>query len=211
MSEPSHLLLDSDIFVLLAGAGLLPELISAVGLDLSKARRLEPLPHMLQKGPLARKFPPAMRERATAWCSQIPAIEEVPSPELIDRLVGLREIDAGEAFLFAIVAETKRGLLATGDKRACLGLHAAEGLGDLELRLAGKVICLETALEMLLETTGYPGLIEKLTSARECNQTLRILLSRGEATPEEDFRTALEAYSKDLSSRTGKLLFHRRR
>jgi hypothetical protein len=58
-------------------------------------------------------------------------------------------------------------------------LYAAKGLEDVASRLAGKVICLETALEILLDATGYLKLAERLTGVRECNQTLRILLSRG--------------------------------
>ncbi len=207
MTESGLFFFDSDIFVLFAGAGLIPELVSVAGFELAEARRLQPLPHMLRKGPLARKYPPGIRQKAEAWCAEIPTISQAPSPTLVDQLIEIQDVDAGEAILFALVAETNGALLTSGDKRACRALSNAEGLEAVRALLRGKVVSLEAALRLLLERIGYPTLTEALTMVREYNQTLRVILSQGELTSETAFRDGLDSYSRDLHSQAGDLLF----
>ncbi len=203
MDDPGLLYLDSDIFILCAGVCLLPDLIGAAGFELPQARRLRPLPHMLLKGRIPKKYSAATIEKASAWCSKVKAIDRSPSPALVDQLI-MPGIDAGEAFLFALVAESD-SIVATGDKRACLALQASDCEAKAQLR--HKVICLETALWLLLERVEYPRLAQSLTPAREHNRTLRVLLSQGEETGEGSFRDGLESYSRDLEERAGELLF----
>ncbi len=209
MSEPGFLYLDSDIFVLHAGAGVLPDLISAAGFEVADARRLQPLPHMLRRGSLHRRYSAAVRERTEAWCSQIPPIRKAPSAEVVDQLVRLADMDPGEALFFASAAEADPARVATGDKRACRALSTADDLDELKALLKGKVICLEGALFLLLDQIGYPALVRAFTPVRDCNQTLRILLSQGERTSEEAFRSGLESYWADASRQAGELLLPR--
>ncbi len=203
MDDTSLLYLDSDIFILCAGVGLLPDLVCAAGFELSRARRLRPLPHMLLKGRIPKKYSAAAIEKASAWCSRVKAIDRSPSPALVDQMI-IPGVEAGEAFLFALVAESD-SVVATGDKRACLALQASDC--EAKARLRHKVICLETALWLLLERLEYPDLARSLTPAREHNRTLRILLSQGEETSEDSFRDGLGSYSRDLEERAGELLF----
>lgn len=203
----SLLYLDSDLFVLLAGANLLGDLIEGVGFDVKTTRRLRPLPRMLERGALSRRLPRSLRQRALAWCSVIPGIEAAPSPRTVDRLLRLEDLDPGEAILFALAAEAEGSLIGTGDQRACRALGRAQGLGDVRDRLMGKVICLEASLEALLKRMDFREFAEALTTVREHNQTLRVLSSQGAATPQEDFETALTSYLDDLASEAGELLW----
>jgi hypothetical protein len=207
VSQPSLIFLDSDLFVLHAGAGLLEEFITSTGCALSGARRLEPLPQMLKRGPMVRAYPEGVRQRAEAWCSVVRAVDRAPSPSTLDQLLSVAEIDPGEALLFAAAAEADSALVATGDRRACAALNAARGLDDVRAQLKGRVICLETSLQLLLERVGYLALVESLSAVRECNQTLRVLLPQGEATPERAFREGLESYARELASQIGDLRF----
>lgn len=201
------LYLDNDLFVLFAGANILEELIEAVGFDRQATRRLRPLPQMLERGPLARRLPTGLRQRALAWCSTIAGIEEAPSPKLVDRLVLLEDLDPGEAVLFALAAETDGSLVGTCDRRACRALGRAQNLGDVRGRLKGKVVCLEASLKALLKRMEFSELAEALTTIREHNQTLRVLLAQGAATSRESFEIALSSYLKDLAYEAGDLLW----
>ena len=158
---------------------------------------------MLRRGRLRKKYSPAAIDKATAWCSQIPGIERAPSEGSIEQLIRISGIDPGEALLFALTAESD-AVMATGDKRACMALQASDC--SLKPSLENKILCLETALWLLLHHLDYFQLVRSLTSARAYNQTLRILLSQGEETPEEDFRNGLKSYSDDLVANVGNLL-----
>jgi len=74
------LLIDSDAFVTFGAAGLVAEVGEALGFGLSELRRLDPLPHMLERGRLARKYPPAIRDKVKSWCSVVAPILEAPGP-----------------------------------------------------------------------------------------------------------------------------------
>ena len=184
------------------------ELVAAAGFDLSNARRLQPLPHMLRKRKkMLKKYPAGVREKAIAWCSQIEPVSIRPKGPFLAQLGLVRGIDPGEAELFAIAAETPGSLIATGDKRACRALKAAEGLEDAKAALRGRIVCLETALDMLLEQRGFSALSGPLTQIRGLNRTLGALLSQGELTLEENFREGLASYSRHLTSELGDLLY----
>jgi hypothetical protein len=135
----SLLLFDTDLFILMAGAGLLEETAHAVGFSLDNVRRLQPLPHMLRGSRLKSKYPSGLRERAAAWCDTIRAIETAPDVEIQERLTGLADLDVGEALLFASAAMTGGSVVATGDKRACRALATAD-LGTSRELLCGKVL-----------------------------------------------------------------------
>ncbi len=155
MSKPELFFLDSDIFVILAGVNLLRGVVSAAGFDLASTRRLQPLPHMLKRGRLSKKYPSGIRERAGAWCSQVQPMASRPSGPEFARLITIRGIDPGEAELLAAAAQSPGSLLATGDRRACRALVTAEGVDEVKALLKGKIICLETALWMLGHHPGY--------------------------------------------------------
>ena len=197
--------LDTDFFVLMAGANLVAQVLDAVECDLQHARRLEALPHMLRRGPLTRQYSRGVCDKAAAWCERIGGIETRPSVKLEKQLLEL--VDPGEAQLFATVAELENGLVATGDKRACEAVATAAGLSDVRSRLTGKVLCLESALDLLLERAGFETLANALISVRDFNQTLRLLLPESSATPEDHFRAGLASFLRDMEQRAGILLF----
>lgn len=195
------LYLDSDLLVLLAGAGLLAQVIEVLGFEQSEARRLDPLPFMLEKGRLAERYPEGIRQRAKAWCSQIPPLDVVPSSGVLERLGAKADVDPGEAFLFAAAADSASSVVVTGDKRACRAL-AESGVPELH----GKVLCLESCLLLLLRSVDFRFLVDSLAIVREYHQTLRVVLPQGASTSEVDFRTGVESYWRDLLAQTGDLL-----
>jgi len=204
VGRSGFLYLDSDLFILHAGAGLLPDLIAVAGFELPDARRLRPLPYMLRKGRIPRVYSAGAIEKASAWCPRIPPIDTSPSADLLDQLLTVPGIDAGEAFLFALAAESD-SLVGTGDKRACAALYTSNCRAKNLLR--GKILCFETVLRLLLEKLEFLDLAKRLAPAREHNQTLRVLLSQGEQTSEAQFIDGLRSCSLDLERQAGNLLF----
>jgi len=162
---------------------------------------------MLRKGQLARKYPKGILDKASAWCERIGAVEERPATELHALL--LEVVDPGEALLFATVAELEGGLIASGDKSACVAIATESSLSAVRPLLAGKVICLESALDMLLDTVGFEALARALTVVREHNRTVRLLLPEAQATSEDHFRVGLDSYLREITETTGPLLFAR--
>lgn len=205
--RPSDLLVvDSDLFVLLAGAELLEELIEALGFSHQSARRLQPLPFMLKKGPLARRYSEEIRGKAEAACEKIAPLEDRPSMELFEQFNQVPEIDPGEALLFTTATEGDGNRIVTGDLRACRALAAAKHLGPIRDRLTGRVVCLEAALDLLHGRLGFGPLRRRLAPLRSVHQTLKVLFSAGLDTQEDIFLGALTSYLRAVRQDLGSLL-----
>ena len=189
----------------MAGASLMTPFLDAVGCDPANAYRLDPLPHMLRKGRLSRRYPAAVREKARAWCERIGALEGAPSAEVHQQLIDV--VDPGEALLLATVVEIEGGVVATGDKSACLAVATASSLSALRPQLTGRVLCMERALDLLLGKLGFGKLSVALAAVREFNQTLRVLLPEATATDEAHFRQGLTSYLSNLERQAGPILY----
>src|SRR5690606_27475003 len=136
-----RLLIDSDAFAKLGIAGLLAPLLEVLGVALDDCGRLPALPHMLRRGGLPRLYGQqacdALQETANAI-----GLAPQASPEWLQRLTAVPQVDAGEAQLLASAAESSL-LLVTGDKRA---LIAVVRVGDFAQALAGRIVTVEGAL-----------------------------------------------------------------
>lgn len=200
------LLVDSDLFILLSAAGLLDELADSLGMDLRDVRRLDPLPHQLRKGKrFADKYPQRIRTRVLGDCDRIQALtDRLENDEFQQAIVDTADIDVGEAHLFALAAERPVYLLASGDKRALRALGRSPALSSVRNALAGRVLCLETALAILAGHLGLRNLAKALTPLRDVNKSIRIIFSAGEATDRQHFQDALDSYLHDLEEDVGK-------
>ena len=67
-------------------------------------------------------------------------------------MISVDQIDEGEALLFAKLAEGSASLLATGDQRSLIALGNAEGLDGFRDQIRGRVVCLESALLLLVQS-----------------------------------------------------------
>lgn len=193
----SRLFFDTDLFVLLAGGGLLESLVRSVGFSMEATRRLQPLPHMLRGSRFKKKYPRGLRERAAACCDLVRPIEDAPDVGVEEMLMDTTDLDPGELQLFAAAARIEGSVVATGDKRACRALAGAD-LGHRRGLLGGKILCLESALMALLGETSFEALTRDLSPLREFNRTLRVLLPQSERTSEQSFREGLQSYERDV-------------
>ena len=66
-TENRQLLIDSDAFILLSASGLVKEAGEVCGFALEELSRLYPLPFMLDKGRMKKKYPEEIREKVRSW------------------------------------------------------------------------------------------------------------------------------------------------
>src|SRR5687767_1731970 len=113
------LLVDSDVFIILAAADALEEVASLLGFDLTAIRRLLPLPRQLKVSKSFREnIPEDIRSIAERYCTRIEPLRELANDSsYLQRLAPYDGIDPGEAQLLAVLAERPSSLLASGDKR----------------------------------------------------------------------------------------------
>jgi hypothetical protein len=196
------LLVDSDAAILLAASGLFGELLEALGLDFARARRLDALSHMLRRGQKAQKYRD-LKEILLDWCEKVAPLKEAPENDEIRQLLVRDDIDPGEAVLFALLYENPGYLLTTGDKRCLKELASGEDLCDVQRSLSGRVICMETAIEILVARLGIRRVAAAFTPLRPYNRTLSVIFSRGEETSETDCLEALRSYIRELTEDVG--------
>ena len=182
------LLLDTDAFCKFAAAELLSEAASAVGADLAQCRRLPALPHMLRRGRLRRALGDTVSD------SLIPVAEGIEAAPAateawLDPLVGVRDIDPGEAQLLAFGAEHEAVVL-TGDKRSLL---AARNVPALVGPLRGKIALPEVVFHRLCETLGDQKIHSAVLATSPSDVMLKVCFSKGNRSP----RQSLESYIAD--------------
>jgi len=192
------LLCDSDAFLLLGACGLVREAVEILGAGLADLRRPHPLPFMLDRGVLQKRFPPGIREKVKSWCAVVEPIMEAPSPATRQRLQSIEGIDDGESNLFGLLFENHGYLLLSGDKRAMRSLRADSGLNDIFQSLCGRVCCTEIILLGLLRTLGAETLASALAPLRPYNGMLNAVLSMGADSPQDHCQVGFSSYLHDL-------------
>lgn len=198
------LLVDSDIFILLSAAGMLEKMANLLGLPLSDVRRLDALPHQLQRGRrFLQKYSEDATKQALSDCKKVPSIEERPADVDLEELKDIEDIEFGDAVLLALTAGHPAYLLASGDKRALRAVGRSPGLARLRGQLTGRIICLERALAMLAEELGLAHVARAFTPLAEANATLRIIFTAGEATAQAHFDQAIASHLHDLEKDVG--------
>jgi len=188
-----RLLIDTDAFCKLGVADLLDAALAAIGVDLSDCARLAALPHMLRRGKLVRLYG---AERCSALLRRAEEIDVIPeaSPEWLEPLAESRDIDPGEAQLFAVAAQKKLSVL-TNDKRA---LRAVARVEAVRAALDGRIVSLEAMLSRLCDAMDLAQLRTALASL-EHDQLVRICFSSGSPDPREALRSYLDSLQEEVS------------
>jgi hypothetical protein len=162
---------------------------------------------MLERGKLARKYPPAIREKVKSWCAVIAPITHAPSAETRRRLLEVEGVHDGEADLFGLLFENPDYLLLSSDKTALRALRGDPRLTNVYESLSGRVACSELVLLAMLERIGVRVLATAIAPMREHNGMLNAIFSRGEDTSEAQCREGLTSYLSEISSSLGSSFF----
>ena len=81
------LLLDSDIFIVLAASGLLKTVLDQLAFNVDSTYRLDALPYMLYGKRLRRAYPLDILDRAFEWTERIDSVTREPSSDAADRML----------------------------------------------------------------------------------------------------------------------------
>jgi len=196
--EERLLLVDSDIFILLAGAGMLDRAIELFGFSRSTTRRLEALPYQLRKWEASGSYPRHVCNAALQQCRAVAALTEQPMGlNAVSRLLDVKGIHSGEAVLYALLMERPSYYLASGDKRGMVAVATAPELADIRSAVAGRIICLEAVLGMLIREDGPDAVKAAFVPLCTCNKSLTVFFS------ETDCLEAVHSYFNDLVRQTG--------
>lgn len=198
------LLIDSDIFAILAAADLLQELALVLAIESADLRRLPALPHQLRKGrSFQRKFTEEQRQLALAAAEAVAPLTDRPSDNSLIEQLSIENIDPGEALLFATLCEQSAWLLTTGDRRSLIALGSDVRCKTARTRLAGRILALESALALLVRRLGAAETGRRLLLLCKAHHTLDILF--GHKTKFDDAETfrQLDSYLRDLQQHVG--------
>jgi hypothetical protein len=198
------LLIDSDIFILLAGANALEAALGEFGFEIAQARRLDALEHMLRSSKKLRKsHAPDVIARSLESCGRVAPIQgSAPDPDLVQLLADTPDIDSGEVALLSHLVRNDSHFLASGDKRWMRALCAQERLAGIRAAVAGRVICLEVIVESLLNLWGIDRLIQVFAPVRTSHTTLKVLFGGGQID-ERNCRDGIRAHLEELESQVG--------
>lgn len=180
--------------------------MTALGLSWSQCRRLVDLPGMLRGGGF--DCSDATRVRALRDSQYVKAIESRSGDRNVKRLL-LGAIDPGELLALAHLAEDRTMLFASGDLQWMRTIHKPR-YREIRSMIAGRIICLETILFVLLEQYGPQRVIQRFGSSDLAHHTLKILFSRGVATSERDASEGITSYYKSRELEFGADFFHQR-
>lgn len=109
-------------------------------------------------------------------------------------------IDAGEAVLYALLAENPSYFLTSSDKRAMRTIAQQPPLAPIYTAVAGRVICLETLLLALVKQQGVTTIDRALTPVQPLNTVLRIAFSAQCLAQPDECLQALTHYQQTLIS-----------
>ena len=195
------LLVDSDAFCKLGAAGLFPDAIAVLGVQIDECGRLPALPYMLRRGRLRHQLGGEFADSLVYLADKMPLARQ-PSDIWLDPLTPEPTIDPGEAQLLASSAEN-RVLLMTGDKRSLITVKGVAGYPEV---LSGRVVVLEAILIELCHAIGIETVRSKVGPLARLDNAVRICFSGEHVSP----LPGLASYFEDLSAAVRPLILQRR-
>ncbi|MGL6074598.1 MAG: hypothetical protein ACRC8S_10600 [Fimbriiglobus sp.] len=205
-------LADNDILIKLARCDLFDEFLTAFDVNITEIRILKAARFSVLNKKQRKKLSEASFTRLTKFLALLSDIDTAPDPNFITALTEQtdKNIDAGEADLFAICPLVPHSVIVTGDKKCLAGLVAA-AMEDMVCHeiyrsLAGKIVCFELVLSRILEHFGFEAIRQKLIDGRECDGGLKLWLGSGLDATEATFRDGLTSYLNQIRQTAGPLL-----
>jgi len=119
------------------------------------------------------------------------------APDGFAALVNVENVDVGEAILIGHAASTDAAYLTTGDKR-CVRALADPRLATFRLRLAGRIVCVEAAIEALILSGDFAGVRRRILPARSCDTAIMAAFGSGMKAERASVLEALRAYLAEL-------------
>jgi hypothetical protein len=203
------LLIDTDMLLLLAGSGTLDDVLQSLGFEPQQTCRLAAATQQFQRGRVFKDSytAPVLQAALRTALAITPLAERPVNSVVFDALALVSDIDLGEAELFALLAEHDGYYLTTGDKRALVALATREELAELRQRVAGRLICLESVLKLLVDQNGAKATAQAFRTLRT-HRTIGVLLSDPQARSDDVCLQGIDSYLNDLIRKTGGDFLH---
>ena len=205
-------LADNDVLYKLAQCDLFDEFLGAFSVTVADVRILKTARFSVQSKNRRKRLGETVFSRLSAFLTLVDDIVAEPDPVAIAALTEQtdKNIDAGEAALFAVCPLLPGAVITTGDKKSLTGLTAA-ALTDHECArlyqsLVGRVHCFEQVLTRILDRSGFDAIRPKLINGRECDRGLAQWLGSGLDATETTFRDGLASYLAEARRTSGTLL-----
>lgn len=196
-------LIDTDVFILLAASGLLDRVLGLLGCSRADARRLDALPHMARGKKLKLKYDAPTLAKVVAEAQTIAPITDQPSAETATLLQGCDGIDYGEAVLYGLLFEHEVFYLASNDKRAMRALCSAAELKPLRDGVAGRVIALESVLAAILPLDGVSATADKFAPVLHADTMLQVVFTHHNINSPDSAMAAVRSYLESLQHDLG--------
>lgn len=198
-------LLDSDAAKKICQYHLLHELAGALGCGLESFAVLPQLKFQLRLANDGKALAKLGTDEAVDLARQligaateVEILAESANPLL---LLGRPDIDSGEVTLFAALHGNDAELLS-GDKRAYVALSKVEGVQETEA-LWARLLCLEEALYLIMRSTDFQLVSDKVRAKPCVDTALSIAFGRAAANTPEAVFEALLSYMQALAKDTG--------
>jgi hypothetical protein len=205
-------LTDNDILLKLAQCDLFDEFLAVLDVTVSDIRILGTARFSITAPRHRNRIGEINFARMQSFLNQIADIDTDPDPVAIAALTEQadKNIDAGEAVLFAVSLHLPDSVIVTGDKKSLTGLAEAAASDpvceQLYQSLTGRLICFELLLIRILDRFGFDAIRQKLIHGRKCDSGLTIWLGSGLNASESSFREGLVSYLNDARQASGLLL-----
>lgn len=205
-------LADNDILLKLARCDLFDEFLAAFAVAVADIRVLKTARFSVTSKKHRKRIGEVSFARLSAFLASVADIDTAPIPEAIAALTEQtdKNIDAGEAALFAVCPLIPDSVIVTGDKQSLVGLSAAAEsdlvCGTLCGSLAGRLYCFEQVLARILDRCGFDAVRQKLIDGRECDSGLAQWLGSGLDAAEPGFREGLTSFLNNARRTSGNLL-----
>ena len=207
-----NLFIDNDVLEKLASWDILEEGIQACQFPCDAVRVLPTLKFRLglagHKNQKRRnKHPQDVLTRIKSFLAKTSECIDAP-PTMLDALVDVANLDAGEALLFAQAAEVEGALLATGDKRSIEAVATAPGCAELAKKLTNRVLCLEQILLKTIGSLGFEVVKDRVVSSSALELDTAVHAAFGSKMLAEEHVSCggLERRVQTLTNATGCLL-----
>ena len=200
-----RLLVDSDVFVLLAASGSLLRAAELLGFSQDQLRRLDALTHMLRESKrVQKKYSQEIRDRAGGVAHAVsPIIERPADDDRLQLLLSIKGIDEGEALLYGLLAESASCWLTSGDKTSMRALVGQDALQPVRQLIAGRVICLESILKMLVQTDGVAAVAQAWLPLKDSYKSLSVIFSEVNCNDQKQCLECLDSILNDLKTTLG--------
>jgi len=151
---------------------------------------------MLRRGALRTEYGEEACDGLIAVAEGMPAAAEA-SPDWLDKLVDIPDIDPGEAQIFAAAVEPD-AIVISGDKRA---VRALSDVRDFVEALDGRVVVVEALLISLCVDLGVEEMRRRLEALAGLDTMVRVCFSPDNADPQ----SALLSYYQQLEAEVASL------